>query len=217
MKQAIRNILERSALYHPLRNCVRKRRQAVELKAWKERGCPVPPPHLFKQQVLKAYAQEYGLRILVETGTYLGDMVEAMKASFDRIFSIELSEPLFEKARKRFANIHHVEIIQGDSGIELGNIVPRIDRPALFWLDGHYSGRGTARGHEDSPIYKELNHILRRAALGHVVIIDDARYFGADPGYPGLDDLKRFVSSVRGDREIVVRDDSIRITPRRPA
>jgi hypothetical protein len=51
----------------------------------------VPPPHIVKQQTLRSYSKKFGLNILVETGTLHGDMVEAMKKDFERIYSIELN------------------------------------------------------------------------------------------------------------------------------
>ena len=50
---------------------------------------PVPPPHVVKQRVLREYAERYELKVFVETGTYRGDMVQAMKPLFDKIYSIE--------------------------------------------------------------------------------------------------------------------------------
>jgi predicted O-methyltransferase YrrM len=213
MKAALKKALARTPLYHPLRNCLRAQKQARDLETWEQRGRPCPPPHVVKQRVLKEYARQYGLRVFVETGTYLGDMVEAMRHSFDRIYSIELSEELFLMARKRFARARHVEIIHGDSGIELGRIVPKLQQPALFWLDGHYSAGVTARGDKDSPVFEELNHILSPPDIGHVVIIDDARCFGAEPGYPSLGTLKEHVTSLRKNSRIAAENDTIRVTP----
>ena len=42
-------------------------------------------------------------------------MVEEMKAFFDRIYSIELSEDLYQKAKKRFRGVKHINLIYGDS------------------------------------------------------------------------------------------------------
>lgn len=55
----------------------------------------------------------------METGTYHGDMVDAMRRSFDRIYSIELSNELHQRAAERFAGDSIVELIAGDSSIEL--------------------------------------------------------------------------------------------------
>jgi len=47
---------------------------------WKLRGEPIRSPHLLKQRTVREYAQRYGLRVLVETGTYYGEMVDAMRS-----------------------------------------------------------------------------------------------------------------------------------------
>ena len=106
----------------------------------------------------------------------------------------------------------HVEIIQGDSGVEIENVLKRTDQAALFWLDGHYSEGGTARGEKDTPIMEELNCILNSETPGHVLVIDDARCFGTDPSYPKLDRLKEFILSKNPNAQIRVEDDSIVVT-----
>jgi len=141
-------------------------------------------------------------------------MVDAMKKNFDRIYSIELSNELYENAKNRFKGEEHIELIHGDSGIELNNIMDRINQPALFWLDGHYSGGVTARGDKDTPIYEELKHIINAPDNGHVIIIDDARFFGRQRAYPSIEELSDFIRSKRPDANIVIQDDSIRITPK---
>lgn len=62
-------------------------------------GKPIPPPHLIKQETVKEYAHKFSIDILIETGTYLGDMVFAMKDVFSQIYSIELDSDLCMKAK----------------------------------------------------------------------------------------------------------------------
>jgi len=199
---------DNTPLYDP--SIIAKNREIAE---WKAKGRPVPPPHIIKQQTLIEYAKKYGLRVFVETGTYYGEMVDVMKNTFDHIYSIELGDALYENARKRFAGLNHIEIIHGDSGVELADILNKIDSPALFWLDGHYSEGVTVKGKVDTPIREELVCILNAPDKGHVIIIDDARCFGTDPAYPSIDELTEFIKSKRPNVDIVVENDSIRVTP----
>jgi len=216
MKEFIEHVIKQSPLQYTLRkwNWLYKHIQEKQLKEWENKGRPVPPPRIIKSRILQEYSNKYGLRILVETGTFYGDMVEAMKSSFDHIYSIELSNDLYEKAKKRFKEQRHIEIIHGDCGKELLNVINKIHRSALFWLDSHYSGGVTAKGNKDTPIYEELHHILNPPDRGHVIIIDDARHFGTDPAYPSNEELNEFIKSKRTNMDIVVADDSIRITPK---
>jgi len=221
MKQLLKQIIKKTPLYYPLRNCKVKmhnwkvkRRRVKTIVEWERKGKPVPPPAIVKRRTLQAYAKRFKLKILVETGTSYGNTVQAMKDSFDRLYSIELGKELYERAKVRFKGVKHIEIIHGDSGHELGNVINRIDQPALFWLDGHYSAGVTARGDKDTPIYEELHHILNAPDRGHVIIVDDARCFGTDPAYPSIGELSDFIKSKNPNTDIVVQDDSIRITPK---
>ena len=56
---------------------------------WRLRPHPKRSPHLVKQRALLEYAERYGLRTLVETGTYYGEMVAALRNKFDRVDSVE--------------------------------------------------------------------------------------------------------------------------------
>lgn len=183
-----------------------------ELYQWVRAGRPAPPPHVIKQMTLRAYARRFGLTVLVESGTFLGDMVAAMLGEFDRIYSIELGDELYERAVQRFRGRDDVELVHGDSATELGSLLSRLRQPALFWLDGHYSEGITARGPKDTPILDELDHILGDRERRHVVLVDDARVFGVDSAYPSIEELSRFVRERRPQADISIKDDSIRIT-----
>lgn len=214
MKRLLKGILEATPFAVPIQNWASAARAKRDLIAWREAGEPTPPPHAIKQRTLTDLAERHGLRTLVETGTYLGDMVEAMRRRFDKVYSIELSAGLHARARRRFRGARNVELIHGDSAVTLGSVVKRLEGPALFWLDGHYSAGETARGEKDTPIFEELTAILSVPESGHVIVVDDARLFGVDPGYPTVQSLTDFVTSKRSGLEVVVRDDAIQITPR---
>jgi hypothetical protein len=187
--------------------------QRIEVFEWKKKGKPVPPPHINKQRMLEEYAKRFGLKIMVETGTYYGDMVSAMKNKFEQIYSIELSKDLYELATQRFKRVNNVVLIRGDSEVELGILMERISQSALFWLDGHYSAGVTAKGKKVTPIFEELGHILKGRDTGHVIIIDDARCFGKEPGYPSIREISDYVKSKRPHTKIEVKNDSIIIVP----
>ncbi|UTF49341.1 hypothetical protein NLA06_12320 [Desulfomicrobium sp. ZS1] len=205
MKNPQKKLIKRTPIYSA--------RRAQELEKWERSGRPIPPPHIVKQLTIRHFAEVFGTRVLIETGTYYGDMVEAMKHYFNQIYSIELSKDLYEKAKRRFADDDNIMIIHGDSGVELEKLIAKLDEPALFWLDGHYSAGVTARGVKDTPIYEELEHIFSSPQKGHVIIIDDARCFGADPAYPSINELCEFIRPNYPNAKITVENDSIRIIP----
>lgn len=186
--------------------------QYIKVLKWMLNGRPFPPPHLIKQQMILRSMNRYGPRIMVETGTLHGDMVEAMKPYFKQLYSIEISPALARKAQDRFANEGNVTIIENDSAIALKSLVPEIHEPALFWLDGHYSGGNTGKGDKDTPIMEELATIFA-SKLPHIVLIDDARCFGTEKDYPSVKQLESYVRSMRPNSEIVIKNDCIQISP----
>jgi hypothetical protein len=187
---------------------------AMNLEAWIQAGKPVPPPHAVKERILAAYASAFGASVLIETGTYAGDMVSALKDRFEKILSIELSEDLARRAQRRFRAFPHIRILQGDSGEVLPRLLAGISGRCLFWLDGHYSAGVTAKGDAASPAMRELQAILERPAEDRVILIDDARLFRRAHDFPELDRLRDMVERLRPDWDFSVRNDVVRIHPR---
>lgn len=204
-------------MINKLRTWLRSQRKLRELSRWERDGRPAPPPHLVKQQVVREHAQRFGCSVLVETGTYFGDMVAAMQDDFERIHTIELSDEYFAKAQTRFAGCANVNLIHGDSGIELGKLLDELDseQRTLFWLDGHWSAGDTAKGDKETPIAEELLYVLPRVERGDVILIDDARLFGVDTDYPPIDVVRDCVED--HGLAFAVEDDLIRITAPRTA
>jgi hypothetical protein len=128
-----------------------------------------------KQKIVSSYARQFSIRNLVETGTYLGDMVYANRNVFDRIFSIELDKSLYERALHRFSRFAHITILHGDSSVVLPELLDTIRAPCLFWLDAHYSAGITSKAGAETPIIEELQLILKRGVVEDVILIDDAR------------------------------------------
>ena len=183
--------------------------------AWERQGRPPPPPHLVKQRIVEQYGRDYNVRILIETGTYQGDMVHGCRKRFERIVSIELDSRLYRDACRRFASDRHVEIHQGDSAKLLAKVIEGISEPCLFWLDGHYSAGITAKGDLNTPILGELSAICEHPVDGHVILIDDARCFTGNEDYPTVDEIRDFVASRKSDYEFALDLDIIRFAPLR--
>lgn len=150
---------------------------------------------------------------MVETGTYLGDMVMSQKNNFKRIISIELGKDLWEKAKLRFKMYSHIELLQGDSGKVLHEIIGNINEQAIFWLDGHYSSGVTAQGEKDCPVYEELSAIFKNNHK-HILLIDDARHFVGQGDYPTAEELVAFVNQQSSDYKYEIKNDIICFEPK---
>lgn len=170
-------------------------------------------PNLLKRRTIRDYARRYGIETLVETGTYRGDTIWAARRWFREIHSIELQPDLYRRAVDRFASYPHVRLSEGDSGDVLPGVVSGLTAPALFWLDGHWSGGLTARGERDTPVKIELRTVLGDTRFPHVVLIDDARHFTGEGDYPSLQEVQTMARS-RPEFAVDVHSDIIRIAPR---
>lgn len=169
--------------------------------------------HKKKQDVLLFLKKKFSIDLLIETGTYLGDMVSAMKDHFKQIYSIELGEDLYNNAVNRFRNNKNITILNGDSGNLLPELLSKINEPCLFWLDAHYSVGVTAKGDMETPIIKELDIILSHEIKKHVIAIDDASSFLGENGYPTIETLKKEVLSKNSSYQIEIIDNIIEIYP----
>jgi hypothetical protein len=214
MKKLLEKILPQSLVdrYKDYKN---KYAAAGIRKKWELNGKPVPPPHTIKQQAIQYYQKRSGYNILVETGTYKGDMILAQKDFFKKIYSIELSQALFEKAKKRFRNYSYVILLRGNSGDVIANVLNELKEPAIFWLDGHYSGGITAKIEKYSPVNEELQMLINNNRLQHIILIDDARGFTGEHGYPTLEEVKEMTAKSFPGYRFSVDEDIIRLVPER--
>ena len=141
--------------------------------------------------VFAKFPNEY----FIETGTYIGDGIQnAIDAGFKNIYSIELSEYYYRISYERFKNNPNVHVFWGDSSEILGLILQTINAPVTFWLDGHWSGGGTACGSERTPILKELAIIKEHHIKNHTILLDDIRCCGT-PDFDSIS-LEEIVRSV---------------------
>jgi hypothetical protein len=178
-------------------------------RRWLRAGRPVPAPPVVKQHILKEYQDRFHLRTVVETGTFTGETVEALRGRSTQVVSIELAPDLHARAVRRFASAGNVRLLQGDSVQLLPRVADETTGPTLFWLDGHYAGAGTA-GSGQSPLMHEVRALLARAPRGDVILIDDARDLIGVDGYPSLEELCATIRANRPHADVTVRDDIIR-------
>lgn len=196
----------------PAAFAVRPLYNRVAFAFWKLRGPFRPIPHAVKEQAVVDVAMRYRIKILVETGTYLGDMVWALRHKFTEIHSVELDPVLYRRASQRFRRFSHIHIHEGDSGAVLGQILPKLRGPAVFWLDGHHSGGITAHGEMATPVMREVSDILDDRRFSHVILIDDADQFGTGD-YPSISQLQAQTREQAPRASVRVADNIVWVEP----
>ncbi len=186
-------------------------KQKYEIARWKNAGCPTPPPDAVKQRTLLHKIEENGINVFIETGTYFGDTTCIISKHITKVFTIEIKRDYWEYAVKRFKNTKNVEVLLGDSGSIIKDILDRLEEKALFWLDGHYNSLTESKTGQITPIYKELDEIYSHKIKDHVLLIDDARLFTGLNGYPFLEELIEFIHSKNPSANINIEHDIITV------
>jgi hypothetical protein len=217
LRPALLRLLRFVRMYHVLHDWRRDHRfhreGRVAVRRWEEAGRPAPPPDLLKYGCIRRHALRYHTPILVETGTWFGNAIFTLRRDFREIHSIELAPELHRQAQASLAHLPHIHLHRGDSATELPKLAVTLAGPTLYWLDGHFCSGPSARGAKDTPIFEELDYLLRRPFGRDVILIDDARLFTGADGYPTIEQLRGLAARWRPDATFEVEDDIILIAP----
>ena len=170
------------------------------------------------EELVRLLQQTFALTDFIETGTYQGATAAWAAERFQRVVSIELSSLLYKAARHHYAGTPNIEVRHGDSGGVLRDLVPALEKPALFWLDAHWSGGPTAGEDYECPLLAEIAAI-DASPLPHFMLIDDARLFVAPPPPPHRPEQWPDLAAIRAalggkDRYVMVFQDVIVAAPR---
>jgi hypothetical protein len=188
----------------------RKRQERRYFEAVR-RGAYALPPQSIKLAVINNVSGPRP-RVFVETGTYHGETVEAVKRLYAKVISIEVDETLYRKACTRFAADGNVRIVHGDCARKLPEILAELQEPAVFWLDGHYSGGETGKGEMEDPILISLGQIAAHPIKEHVIFIDDARTFDGREGHPDISDVLSDIKKINSRYVIRIQSDIVAAT-----
>ena len=138
---------------------------------------------------LQPLLEQYGCRVLFETGTGLGDAVKyASYFRLDKLISVEIHPALAAQAQAEIGRDPRVRIVCNSSEAALRSELPKIPKstPILFWLDAHFPGAdyglGDYTGEQDQdrrlPLQRELALIAElRAGARDVLLLDDLRVY----------------------------------------
>jgi hypothetical protein len=168
-----------------------------------------------KADIVRDYIKKFQIDTFIESGTYIGDMIHNLSGDFKDITSIELSDLLYKRAKKRFNKRKHIKIIHGDSAVEIKKILSKTKKPLLFWLDAHCSRGVTAMSRALTPIKEELKTILKHKIKRHVILIDDSELFVGKYDYPTLKDVKNLIKDLAPSYKIEDLEGVIRIYPKK--
>lgn len=156
-----------------------------------------------------------GLNTFIEGGTYTGGTALLMSDFFDKVYTIEKSDEMYEIARKNISARQNISLLKGDTREHLGKILAENDN-LLFWLDAHWSGGLTYGENDECPLLQELEIIFSHQK-NFSILIDDARLFLAPPPEPhkhyNWPSFKEIITALPQGIDIIVFEDVIYLVP----
>jgi hypothetical protein len=119
---------------------------------------------------------KYTLDTVIETGTYHGVTTEWFAHNFDKVYTVECSQPYYEEAQKRIGSYSNVHSYLKDSPVFLKEILSTIqDNKTIIFLDAHWY---------TNPVLNELDAIKESGKKPIIAIHDfmvpDHPEFGYD-------------------------------------
>lgn len=176
------------------------------------RNKPFVPHSMTKLRNLKYCKLRTGSDSVIEIGTYKGVTAKRLSKIFTKVFTIEINEELYGKAKKNLSKRLNVECFLGDAINILPDILNKTSNVILF-CDGHYSGGDTGFGDDKEPILQELDIIQNKMENIAAVVIDDFRLFGVDEGWPKKSEVFSKIETIfiQSEWEISVLNDQILI------
>lgn len=135
------------------------------------------------ENIILLLKEKCKISTFIETGTYKGSTAIWAAKNFNNVITIEYSKKLYDQVREKNKNYENINFLFGNSIEKLKEIVPKLDKSAIFWLDAHWSGGDTYGENTECPIIEELE-IIVNGGIPHCIFIDDARLFLSPPPHP---------------------------------
>ena len=168
--------------------------------------------------IISELKSTYNIPNFVETGTFLGDTAYWASKNFQYVFTVEFSDTIYQQAIQKYGSVGNITFLYGHTREKLKEIVSRIETPAVFWLDAHWSGDQTYGELDECPVLDEID-IINQFRNDSFIFIDDARLFLSSPPQPHRADQWPDITAVLSalnageSRYIVVIEDVIIAVP----
>nr|VFK11672.1 MAG: methyltransferase, FkbM family [Candidatus Kentron sp. LPFa] len=175
-------------------------------------GAPLP--------LLTRIHDEFKPWAFIETGTFRAETAIWAASRFEQVWTVELSEQLYEENRLLLDPYRNITALQGDSRQVLARLAGEVHEAAVFWLDAHWCGGSTAGIDDQCPLLEELDAIATRP-YGDFVLIDDARLFlsreSAPSQWPSIFEIGKRLERFSDPKYIAIVDDVIVAVPEKSA
>jgi hypothetical protein len=146
------------------------------------------------------------VKVCIETGSHRGNGTATFASKFNKVYSIELSDDLYDYCVKTHTN-SNIKFIKGASTDKLTDLVANINDPYFLFLDAHGSGGDTTFdervGRFGSPVLDEISSVSKN--IPKWIVIDDLYCFDdmTLPEYPRRNEIIEAIEKI-GNYELPV-------------
>lgn len=139
----------------------------------------------------------------IETGTGESGFILqiAINNHFQKIYSIELSYPYYQKWTSIVAPISpRATILHGNSEEIFPKLIHTIPHEMIFSLNAFYRAKPDAKGETYTSLWKELNAIQEHPIKNHTILIPDIEFCGTMRfDFISLDDIFSKIKKINKD------------------
>ena len=128
---------------------------------------------------LEKLVKKFGVKTIVETGTYKGHTTVEFAKLVSKVFTIEINDHYYQMAQKEFVGKNNIVSIRGSSPTAMLNIIKGhhgdFEKPSLFYLDAHW--------YKYNPLLDELKILATQKMKQCLIAIHDFKVPNKDFGF----------------------------------
>src|SRR5574340_198310 len=140
------------------------------------------------QEQIENLIKVFGIRTIVETGTFKGHTTSVMADIATDVITIENNETYMEQAKEFFKSKHNITAILGNSPEVIQTKIkgsPILNHPIMFYLDAHW--------YQYNPLIDELKAIAELGISDCVIVIHDFKVPDKDFGFDKFPNGQEYV------------------------
>lgn len=130
--------------------------------------------------------EKFNIECLIETGTHLGNTTKWFSENFKKVYTTEINEDFYAKAKQKNNDAKNIIFLLGDSPDMLKNIFEEIsNKKCIFYLDAHWGKN------RPTPTPLELK-VIKNMNVKPIIVIHDFHVPGKshpeglhNTGHPG--------------------------------
>lgn len=109
--------------------------------------------------------KEYGVKTVIETGTYHGATTTYFSEKVPFVITIEKDKEIASQVSKKLEQFDNIRLLEGDSRNKLEEAIEKSEGQVLLYLDAHSP--------TDNPIRSELKTIFHSSLENPIIVIHD--------------------------------------------